>query len=747
MQTKFENSFYEHVLDKVPDAVYVCNSNGEVKYANQILCDFIGASWDELANLNWMKFAGPDIHPVRGDWLERMQNNPHQFYESVFKLKRHDGELRRCLNRVVPIVSLTTASSSETDTLYVGCSTDIEDQIKQEEQREVEQTLIETIFEQLPIGLYVLDSDLKPVIFNRKLKELWTDVMKKEGVATDTETNMINWAAKSINLPYEKWPVVQTIKEGKVITDFLVKGENTLMVNTSPIYDKNNSIRYGIAVVQDLTKEILAETEKNLAIEREKATKELTHNKMEFVMNMSHEIRTPLHGILGMTEIMSNEMTDVKQLEDLDKIKNAADNLLTIVDAILDVSKMETDAVKLECVEFDLRKLVTDIRNLFQPSFTNKNITFTLTVPDTFEIPQMVKSDPIRVRQCLTNILSNAVKFTPSGGNIFVRVYKTKDISDEIMQVCFEIEDTGIGMSQETIRNLFQSFVQGDSSTTKNYSGIGLGLSITKKLITLLNDGLSEDIKVESSLGKGSTFYIYINFTRLKKTCLFEDAFSTMSGEKSGEKSEHAPLVTESTTTTTEPTKSTPRFNRQMLNSHKPSFDELEIDEQSPQPLHHKQPQEPHEQQEQQHEQQQEQHEQQQFDPKQINILLVEDNDLNRMIATRMLKKHGFNVYSAINGYEAIKMIDNEDIYDVILMDIQMPVMDGIEATIELRNKGYKKIIIAQTANASSDDRERSLKIGMDDHIRKPFDMNVVLEKIRSHYLRFMKEKQKETIR
>lgn len=704
---------FHEILDKVPSAIYVCNTEGQVLYSNKVLCDFIGVSKEDLVNLDWMQFVGPEIENIRHDWLQEVQKNPYHDHESIFTIKRHDGVFRMCLSRSAPLVPKNNDNKGKKDkVLYVGCATDIDDQYREKEKQEVEKEMIKTIFEQLPVGIYVIDSDFHPVIFNRKLRELWLDKMETQ----NTSQNMMEWAVNRIKLPYEEWPIVQTIKTGKVIEDFLMQTEDSrIIINTCPIYDHNHNIKYGIAVVQDVTKQFLMESER-----------ELSRLKTEFIMNMSHEIRTPLHGILGMTDIISTEISNEKQLEDITHIKNAATTLLTIVNDILDISKMETDSIALECVEFDLRQLVEDVQDLFKPAFINKNLTYSCHVQE--DLPKIVKSDPNRVRQCLTNVLSNSVKFTSPGGSVSFQVYEVKgelkDIKDamgkgnmvnynknnNIARICFEIQDTGIGMSKETLENVFNSFVQGDTSTTKSYSGLGLGLTITKKLISLLNNGDKNDIKVESSLGKGSTFFLYINFGLPLNDCVYEKNY-----EKNAGKSSERPTVDTSTKRVFSPMQNISKIPI-LIPSSSPneSFESRSTSLKSN--FKGKQNDDA-------------------FDPKQINILLVEDNDLNRTIATRMLKKYGFTVSTAINGYDALKKIEKDDKYDVILMDIQMPVMDGYEATKELRSRGCRKPIIAQTANASENDKRMSLESGMDDYVSKPFDMSNVVEKIRYHYV------------
>ncbi len=363
------------------------------------------------------------------------------------------------------------------------------------------------------------------------------------------------------------------------------------------------------------------------------AAEEASQAKSRFLATMSHEIRTPMNGMLGFLQLLEHHETDPQHLIYITKIRDSAQTLLTIVNDVLDVSRIEAGKLALEHIPFDLPAVVTTTCQSFLIRAEEKGIAFELAIaPD---VPHLVTGDPVRLRQILINLISNAVKFTNSGAvycHVVIREGETGPC-----HVLFKIRDTGIGMSAETVSRLFQPFMQADSSLTRKYGGSGLGLSITHHLITMLGG----QIAVESQPGQGSQFIVELPFAV-------------------GDQGFQAPA-------------SGPRHMEERLRG--------------------------------------------------ARVLLVEDNEINREIAREMLENAGVQVDIASNGQEAVEAV-RQQAFDVVLMDIQMPEMDGYEATREIRRDDSRQNlpIIAMTAGVMTSERERASAAGMNDYITKPIN-------------------------
>jgi CheY-like chemotaxis protein len=358
---------------------------------------------------------------------------------------------------------------------------------------------------------------------------------------------------------------------------------------------------------------------------------------------MSHEVRTPLNAVIGMTNILLMDNPRPNQIEELNTLKFAAENLLVLVNDILDFSKIESGKVILENISFDLPLLVNNLKNSYHFNASDKGIKINSIIDE--NIPSQILGDPTRLSQILNNLVSNAIKFTEVGF-VDISIRKLEEDSKRI-SIRFEISDSGIGIAPEKHQSVFDSFSQANSDTTRKYGGTGLGLTITKKLIELHNS----QIFIESEIGKGSTFYFDISF------------------ELSNDKD--VKIV---------------------------SFDDLDSNK-----------------------------------LKDKKILLVEDNPFNQLIARKFLEKWHAIVETADNGIFALEKLTVNK-YDLILMDIQMPEMDGIETTKAIRKHrdiSLQKIpIIALTAVAMENDKEKLLKDGMNDYISKPFNPNELFKKI-----------------
>jgi signal transduction histidine kinase/ActR/RegA family two-component response regulator len=392
---------------------------------------------------------------------------------------------------------------------------------------------------------------------------------------------------------------------------------------------------------------VMAQEKEHIKMEKLKAEIE-TKTKTEFLANMSHEIRTPMNGIIGMAHLSLNCNDMNKQKEYTEKINSSAKLLLNIINDILDFSKMEAKKMIIDPLDFNLNKLLEDVSNLLEFKAKEKNILFKINYPK--ELNVFLHGDVIKISQILINLISNAIKFTDIG---HVKV-NMKNIKDDIY--CFSIEDTGIGISENGMKNLFKSFSQVDASISRKYGGTGLGLSISKQLVELMGG----KIWVDSTENKGSTFFFTLYLPKVKKEEIIQ------------------------------------------LDSEVTIVDFSIF--------------------------------------KDSNILLVEDNNINQELILGLLEHTGISIDIASNGKEAVEIHEqNIHKYDLILMDIQMPIMDGYESVNIIRQKDENTPIIALSANSMDMNKVRSYQ--MQDYLQKPIEIKR-LNSILQEYI-----KQKKTMK
>ena len=381
--------------------------------------------------------------------------------------------------------------------------------------------------------------------------------------------------------------------------------------------------------------------------------------KSEFLSRMSHEIRTPMNGIVGMSTIAMQNIDNTDKIKDcLEKVIMSSKHLLALINDVLDMSKIESGKVELRHESFNFRAFLQDFENLYGEQAKSKGISYETILASDLEV--QIIGDSLRLNQVLSNLLSNALKYTPAKGMIKLRVSKTGE-DQENVYLRFEVIDTGCGIAEENYDKIFESFEQENVDVTYKYGGTGLGLSIVKRFTGLMGGG----IHVTSVQGSGSTFTVDLPFGKIKESGK-PTRFSDINGRNDLAKDCYA------------------------------------VD----------------------------------YDFKGKRILLVEDNELNREIAEELIGVTGASVESAEDGVQAVEMFKEsaEGYYDLILMDVQMPHMDGYEATRCIRALGrsdaQKVPIFAMTANAFAEDVQKSREAGMNAHISKPLDIRAVYKQM-----------------
>jgi PAS domain S-box-containing protein len=389
--------------------------------------------------------------------------------------------------------------------------------------------------------------------------------------------------------------------------------------------------------------------------------------KSEFLAAMSHEIRTPMSGIIGTAQLLNETRLTPEQSNYLRLIRKSADALLTIINDILDISKIEAGKVELEVIEFNLKTTLSDMNELMTVKAAEKSLLYTCKIGA--DVPAFVKGDPTRIRQILINLIGNAIKFTDDGG---VTLYvQSEKITETHITLSFSVEDTGIGIPSDKIDQLFEKFTQADMSTTRKYGGTGLGLAISRQLSEMMGGKMN----VTSQMGKGSVFRFTAVMEKSERT---EEEQAIL--EQKLQAAKRALIPEEGVSTEWKKTK---------------------------------------------------------------RILLAEDNETLQVVSLGLLKKLGYKAHLVENGEEAVKALARAH-YDLVLMDMEMPIMDGYMATRKIR-AGELNVqnpdvpIVAMTAHAMKEELERCLTVGMNDYLTKPVQI-IKLGEMLEKYLKGTEE-------
>lgn len=411
-----------------------------------------------------------------------------------------------------------------------------------------------------------------------------------------------------------------------------------------PWFTEEHQIGGVIIFMQNIT---LQKNQAEELVRAKEAAEKASQAKDQFLSTMSHEIRTPLNAVIGAGHLLLQEDPREDQVQNMTLLKNSGEHLLSLVNDILDFNKIEEGQLKLEQTSFDFLKVVSSIQFAMEQSAREKNVEFKLDIDK--EIPAILEGDPTRINQILINLLSNAIKFTDKGF-VQLKVELISKAKDQF-NLHFEVQDSGIGITQEQLNSIFDRFTQADEDTTRKYGGSGLGLTITRRLLELMDS----EIRVSSAPGEGSTFHFDLTLQEGDRSKVINEVVSSGNGSKSASNKK---------------------------------------------------------------------------------VLLVDDHEVNRIMASKFLTKWGLEVDCANNGKDCLDMMESQS-YDLILMDLQMPEMDGFEATnhIRAREENYFKDvpIIALTASALVETREQVKKVGMNDYVTKPFNPKIFRNKLALH--------------
>jgi PAS domain S-box-containing protein len=603
--------------------------------------EMLGFAEDEISgNLNeWEKRIYPDDLEKVYISINAYLAGDASLYNSEHRVLCKDGSYKWILDRGVVV----ERDSDGLPVRMVGSHSDISDKKQAELALLAERNFVDTVFNTIESILIVIDRHGTIVKFNCYAQDFtgysyeavqspffWKRFLKQE--QRDGVEDVFKLAKQGqIKKRYQNcW--LNTQGEEKLFDWF-----NSLISNES------GEMMYLVSVGVDIT--LQKEAEETLKHAKEQA-EAASRAKSSFVANMSHEVRTPMNAVLGLTRLVLDSELAPQQRDYLEKVQDASTALLSILNDILDYSKIEAGKLRLESIDYALDGVLRNVVGLFSAKAEEKHIEIYYRVAE--NVPAILSGDALRLSQVLNNLVGNAIKFTDQG-KVGVYVERHSDVQGK-SELIFSVQDTGIGMTSEQSNRLFHSFTQADDSTTRKYGGTGLGLTISKQLIELMGGGIG----VESEFGKGSRFFFSIPFA--------EDSLS-----KEQTETRLAALGT-----------------RDELAMH--PQDNAQID------LHG------------------------------ARILLVEDDPINCIVAQGFLKKLNVAVELAENGLQAVEAIAANTPFDLILMDLHMPVMDGLEATRRIRAlpQGKSIPIIAMTAAAMKQDVDDVLAVGMNAHLAKP---------------------------
>jgi len=500
-------------------------------------------------------------------------------------------------------------------------------------------------------GLLVLDNKEQIVLANRAFGVM---LNKSADELLGIKLSVLPWSnPEGQPLLKEDRPWRRALQSGQAEVNQRVRltlpdeSRLTFMINCSPVLGSGKAHAGVLVSFDDVT--LLEEQEVELVRSKEEA-EAANQAKSAFLANMSHEIRTPMNAILGFTELLRRGFTqdEEENRRHLETIHSSGRHLLDLINDILDLSKVEAGSIEVESVEFDPYRVIQEVVKVLGIKAKEKGITLGLDIGG--EVPVAIQSDPARLRQIVTNLVGNAIKFTEQGG---VEVQVRAQATDGVIGFEMDVVDTGVGMSADALDKIFEAFVQADSSITRKFGGTGLGLSISRKFARALGG----DITVESDVGKGSRFLVRLAGGPVTGVEWIDGRQATA------------------------------------------QLDEAQVDQAAG------------------------------WTFPDAHILVVDDGPENRELVKLVLENYGLLVDEAENGQVGLDMAMATP-YDVVLMDVQMPVMDGFTATRAMRSDGLKMPIIALTANAMKGFEQECLNVGYTDYFTKPIDIDSFVAKL-----------------
>ena len=493
------------ICDMMPQMLWTTNPDGYHTYFSQRWYDYTGLTPQNSLGLGWkLPFHDDDMAETGRKWMHSLATG--ETYNTEYRCRRYDGEWRWMLGRAMPLRDSKTGEILK----WFGTCTDIQDIVDARESgRQMRQQLLDVLHHS-QMNMWIVDSEGKLTFFEgstfegltpdqvreKMLGLRFADVLRKSGVDGGFLTE-ITASSKRILHKESTLELHENENKGRWWRCKLV-----------PLTDSEGEPRGVIGISTEVTNMRRKEQENIQLLANESAAKEASKMKSSFLANMSHEIRTPIHGVLGMAEVLMDTKLDLEQSEFVQNVQRSANSLLTVVNDILDFSKIESGRLDIEEVQFSLGVVLNDVAKMLSYAAQRKNLTFSSDMQLGKTDDLVLLGDPGRLRQILTNLLTNSIKFT-SEGHVRMTAKVLSTTSDTTI-VEFGVEDTGIGIEEEVKKRLFRPFSQADSSTARRFGGTGLGLTISKNLVDLMKGSIS----LQSKLGSGTTAAFTIPFKR-----------------------------------------------------------------------------------------------------------------------------------------------------------------------------------------------------------------------------------------
>lgn len=778
---------YNELLSAIPIAIYKVRENSTITFVNDVFCKMVGLASDTIYN-DFEKVISLIVPEDKEAFLKK------HFYALENKTS-FSAETRLKVAGKIKWLRLKSEPKKGEDGIWYwfGTMKDITLEKEANQKLQENESLLQSIFAAMQEGLVIQESSGAIVKANKSAENILGLSYEQMIGKKSTDPNWRAIKEDGSDFPGEEQPAMISLKTGKALSDVIMGvhkpgGKLTwISINSEPLFapgypEKPIAVA---ATFKDITETL--DSRKELIQAKENAEK-ASKAKSEFLANMSHEIRTPLNGVIGFADLLRKSALDKVQEKYVETVFNSAHSLLDIINDILDFSKIEAGKLELSEEEIDLLPLFKLVIDLTKYQAHQKDLEYIVHLDQNIE--NLVYADEVRLKQVIVNLLSNAIKFTEKGNIELSCMLVSSD--DQYITVRFAVKDTGIGIDPINQKKIFESFTQADHSTTRKFGGTGLGLTISNSLLELMHSQL----QLKSKLGEGSEFYFDLKLKKgekrlskqfkpkkaYRKALIVDD--STIASEKIYNllrKVNIEALMVSNGLEAINSLKSDPNIDLILIDYSLPYMNGLEtinkmqstikssapiilldnsVDEISSSSLDQtikgiiqkpvledelwnllesiqvKLPEK----------KQRKEKKNSIKDAKVFTILIAEDNPINYLLVSTILQNHlpGVNLYSAQNGLEA-KQLCEIHLFDIILMDIQMPEMNGIDATREIRERGLNKDtpIIALTAGTLKGEKEKCLESGMNDFLGKPFTQDQ-LAIILADYLKVSAKKSEE---
>lgn len=630
---------YRSLIENAGVVMFTATIDGMFTFASSKAFQLTGFTLGQLKGMHFSQLLDKNyLDMVNERYKEQIKNNIEETYIE-FCIRTKAGELKWVEQSAVLIVENGVPAGFQCIVKDISERKQMEDIVRKYELQLVQnQERLQSILDNATSLIYIKDLEGRYLLTNKKFKQVFN--VSDEAIIGKTSLEIVNkeQAKGHRKVDEEVIRSKKAIEVEEVITT--AAGVHNLLITKFPLLDAQNNV-YGISgIATDITERVRYQQQ---LIQAKAIAEDAKRLQEQFLANMSHEIRTPMNGIQGMTDLLLETSLTDEQRDFAKTIKNSSDNLLVIINDILDFSKIQAGKLTIEKIDFNLNEVLDNIKAVFKHKIYEKGLTLHLNVDK--DVPPTLNGDPYRLNQVLVNLIGNGIKFTHQGG-IHVSI-SIDSSSEKEIGLCFKIKDSGIGIAPDKLNVIFESFTQANIDTSRKYGGTGLGLAITRQLL----DMQQGSITVESELGLGTTFQVYLPYGHAK-------------------------------------TNNTTFFSSKGVSNYRTLFTGK-------------------------------------------RFLVAEDNEVNQKVITHVLQKAGGTVQIANNGLEAVNYLKENSAYDLIIMDLQMPQMDGYAATKYIRNVMNLSIpIIAMTASALKGEKSKCIAMGMNDYLSKPFDVAIIYKRI-----------------